>query len=177
MVADRGIEMQDNSEPPAPAQRWAHRETVRREWVDYNGHMNVAYYVLVFDHATDAVLDRVGLGEAYRQACNASVFVAEAHVTYEAEVRQGETVAVTSRILGADARRLILYHEMVRETDGALAATNEVLCLHVDLGSRRSAPIPPAIAARIAAVIAEDAATGRPSRAGRAIGLIGRRPG
>lgn len=163
--------MNETCEPPPP-----HRETVRGEWVDYNGHMNVAYYVLVFDHATDLVLARVGLDERYRLATNASVFVAEAHITYEEEVRAGETVAVRSRILDFDSRRLILYHEMLREADGVLAASNEVLCLHVDLGGRRSLPIPDAIAARIAAEAGNFAAEPRPTRAGRAVGLSARRP-
>jgi acyl-CoA thioester hydrolase len=153
-----------------------HRETVRAEWVDYNGHMNVAFYVLIFDQATDIVLARVGLDATYRLAANASVFVAEAHVTYEEEVREGETVMVTSRILDFDGRRLILYHEMARESDGVLAASNEVLCLHVDLGARRTAAIPAEIAARIAADAGRDAEKPRPARAGRAVGLAARRP-
>jgi acyl-CoA thioester hydrolase len=151
------------------------KRTVRREWVDDNGHMNVAYYVLVFDAATEEVLDRFGLGRAYREAANASVFVAEAHVTYEVEVRAGETVVVRSRLLASDPRRFILYHEMYRP-DGTLVATNEVLCVHVDLASRRAAPLPADTAARLAAE-AEANGAAWPTRAGRAISLRARRPG
>ncbi len=153
-----------------------HTETVRPEWADYNGHMNVAYYVLVFDHATDAVLDFLDLGEAYRRRTSGSVFVGEAHVTYEQEVNAGDTLSVSSRILSFDGKRMILFHEMYRDGTEGLVAANEVLCLHVDLETRRTAPIPPAAAERIERVVSEHSALPRPSRAGRAIGLETRRP-
>lgn len=153
-----------------------HGEIVRPEWVDYNGHMNVAYYVLVFDHATDAVFDHLDLGEAYRERSGCSVFVGEAHVTYEREVCEGDRLRVTSRLLGFDVKRMILYHEMECDRAGGLVATNEVLCLHVDLASRRTAPLPAAAAARFERTSARDSRLPRPLRAGRAIGLDTRRP-
>jgi acyl-CoA thioester hydrolase len=169
---DKGIFANGAGGPP-----WApHVETVRGEWVDYNGHMNVAYYVLVFDHATDAVLDRLGLGEAYRRQTGCSVFVAEAHVTYEQEVNAGDRLRVQSRVLGFDGRRFILFHEMFREGSRELAATNEVLCVHVDLTTRRTAPLPYPVAERLRQVAERHAALPRPTRAGRAIGLHARRP-
>lgn len=148
-----------------------HRETVRPEWIDYNGHMNVAYYVLAFDHATDAFLDHVGLGLAYRQASNRSVFVLEAHVTYERELHEGDQLAVRTMVLGADDKRLHLFHEMVHGEAGWLAATNEMMILHVDLAARRSAPFPDEIAARLAGLAGEHADLPRPPQVGRAIGL------
>lgn len=153
-----------------------HRETIRPEWVDYNGHMNVAYYVLVFDHATDAVLDRLDIGEAYRERCGCSVFVAEAHVTYERELHAGFTVEIDSRIIGFDGKRFIIYHEMRCAEAGGLAATNEVLCLHVDLQARRTAPLADDAVARLAAAADAHGRAGRPARAGRAISLIVRKP-
>lgn len=153
-----------------------HLEIVRPEWVDYNGHMNVAYYVLIFDHATDAVLDRLDIGEAYRKRSGCSVFVAEAHVTYEREVGEGEQVEIASRVIGFDGKRLILYHEMTSPDEDGLVASNEVLCLHVDLEARRTAPLPADAASRIAAVAEAHARLDPPRRAGRAISLSGRRP-
>jgi len=150
-------------------------ETVRHEWVDYNGHMNVAYYVLIFDHGTDAVLDLLDIGEVYRGRTNCSVFIAEAHVTYEQEVHEGAELEVRSRVSGFDGKRLILYHEMF--SGDVMVATNEVLCLHVDLTARRAAPIPDDAARRIAAVAATHASLGSPARAGRSIALRSRRPG
>lgn len=165
------IDDSKNSEAP-----WAsHAEVVRPEWIDYNGHMNVAYYVLVFDHATDAALDHLGIGEVYRKATKSSVFVGEMHVTYEREVRAGEPIRVASRILAFDNKRLIVFHEM-RNNQEDLVATNEVLCLHVDLASRRTAPLPARVAERIERIAVRHARLSRPSRTGRAIGLDVRRP-
>ena len=85
---------------------------VKADWIDYNGHMNVAYYVLVFDHSTDALLESLGLGEAYRQGENKSFFVVESHVTYENEVKKDDLLVVKSRLLGYDTKRLHIFHEM-----------------------------------------------------------------
>lgn len=126
------------------------RARVRPEWVDYNGHMNVAYYVLIFDQQTDAVLDRFGLGEDYRRQTGCSVFVGEMRVRYLQELRAGEVVEVTTRLLGSDAKRVLLFHEMRRIDGGGPVAENEVLCLHVNLSIRRTAPWPQEIAKRLA---------------------------
>ncbi len=155
---------------------WQPAETVRPAWIDANGHMNVAYYVLVFDHATDAVLDRLEIGTAYRQASGCSIFVAEAHITYEQEVREGARLKVASRILSFDGRRLVLFHEMHDAETTALVATNEVLCLHVNLQTRRTTPLPVAARDRIETARVEHGRLPRPSRAGRAISLSARRP-
>ncbi len=67
-----------------------HHETVRPEWIDYNGHMNVAYYVLAFDLATDSFFDFLGLDEAYRETSGNSTFAVEAHITYQRELAEGD---------------------------------------------------------------------------------------
>ena len=94
--------------PPLPP----YSETVRPEWVDYNGHMNVAYYVLVFDHATDALLDAVGIGESYRRAERGSLFIVEAHVAYARELHAGDPVRIETQILGHDDKRLHAFLRM-----------------------------------------------------------------
>lgn len=162
-------------EIPAPFR--LHRETVRPEWIDYNGHMNVAYYVLVFDHATDAVLDHVGLGAAYRAASGCSVFVAEAHVTYDREVNAGDALRVTSRVVAAEGKKFILYHEMFRADEGEVTATNEVLCVHVDFARRRSAPVPNDALERLKRIAEIHGRLPEAARAGRAIALNAGRPG
>ncbi|BAI71563.1 hypothetical protein AZL_009250 [Azospirillum sp. B510] len=146
-----------------------HHETVRPEWIDYNGHMNVAYYLLAFDHATDAVLDRFGIGKAYVAAENRSVFVADAHLTYAREVTEGTPLRFESLLLGADAKRLHLFHEMRHAEEGWLAATAEFMLLHVDLGIRRTCPFPPSVAATLAEEALAHATLPRPPQAGRAI--------
>lgn len=152
-----------------------HQETVQPDWIDYNGHMNVAYYVLAFDHATDAFLDHVGLGRAYAEGEGGSVFVLEAHVTYERELTEGDPLRIATRLLDADAKRLHLFHAMYHAKDGFLAATNELLLIHVDLQDRRSAPLPEKIRGHLAALVEADRTLPRPPKVGRVIGL--RRPG
>jgi acyl-CoA thioester hydrolase len=153
----------------------AHCETVQAEWVDYNGHMNVAYYVLAFDHATDAVLDRLGLGEDYRRRSGCSVFVAELHVTYRDEALEGDALRVTTQLLGSDDKRLVLFHEMTCQRSARPIAGNEVLCIHVDLATRRAAPWPAEAAALLEREVARHRRWPRPEGAGRSIALAPRR--
>lgn len=148
-----------------------HRETVRADWVDYNGHMNVAYYVLVFDHATDGLLDRIGLDAAHRERTGQTVFVAEAHVTYDSEVHEGARVRITTQVLDGDAKRLHVFHRMIDAATGKLAATNELMILHVDLASRRVAPFGADIGARIDALVDRHRALAWPDQAGRTIAI------
>jgi acyl-CoA thioester hydrolase len=147
----------------------AHVETVRPEWVDYNGHMNVAYYVLVFDHATDALLDAIGIGEAYRRAEGGSFFIAEAHIAYRRELRAGDAMRIEAQILGHDENRLHAFLRMVHAESGELAATYEILGLHVDMTSRRAAPFPASARERIRALAVLHATRPHPAEAGRGI--------
>lgn len=149
-----------------------HRETVRPEWVDYNGHMNVAYYVLVFDHGTDAFLDAVGLGATYRHAADKSMFVVESHVTYQAETRQGDNLKVETQVLGADGKKIHLFHRMSVDGVGETVATNEILLLHVDLSTRRATPLGGVAEAKVRGQANEDAAMAYPSEAGRAVAMV-----
>ncbi len=130
-----------------------HREQVRSEWIDYNGHMNVAYYVLVFDHATDAVLERLGIDENYRDTSGCSVFVGDMRVSYFREVVADEELRIRSSLLSRDAKRVVIRHQMFSPRTDQPVASNEVNCVHVDLSRRRSAPWPPAIADRLTAAI------------------------
>jgi acyl-CoA thioester hydrolase len=148
-----------------------HRDRVRPEWIDYNGHMNVAYYVLAFDHATDAFLDYLGMGEAYRHDQNASVFTAEAHVTYERELRHGDPLRFQTQLLGYDRKRVHYFHTMYHDQDGYLAATNELMILHVDMAARRVAPMPDAALGVLASLNDRHETLPRPSQVGRVMGL------
>jgi acyl-CoA thioester hydrolase len=119
-----------------------HYETVRPEWIDYNGHMNLAYYVLVFDHATDVLLDTLGIGSQYAQLGRYSTFAVEAHTRYEREVHVGDPLRVESFLIDADAKRLHFGHAMHHATDGWLSATQELMALHVNMTERRTTPFP-----------------------------------
>ena len=153
-----------------------HREVVRPEYIDWNGHMNVAYYVLVFDHATDALFDYIGLDEAYRKERDYTTFTLEAQVTYQREVLEGDPLRITTQLLDYDHKRAHYFHRMYHAEEGYLAATNELLSLHIDTRKRRSTPFPDEILARWADVHAGHAALPPPPEAGRAMGIRRRDP-
>lgn len=148
-----------------------YRDTVPPEWIDYNGHMNVAYYMLAFDRGTDRLLDHLGLGEAYRRASGHSIFVLEAHVTYERELKGGDPLTVTTQLIDADRRRLHLFHRLYHDGAGYLAATNELMALHVDLAGPRAADMPADAQAAIARLVAAHRGLPPPTQLGRRIGL------
>ena len=119
-----------------------HRETVRREWIDYNGHLNMGYYLLAFDHATDALLDYIGLGEEYASNSDGTTFVLEAHVSYLAEVRHNDLLRFETYVFDFDEKRIHYAHAMYHDAEDYLAATNELVTLHVSRSKRRGAPMP-----------------------------------
>lgn len=124
-----------------------HVERVRDEWIDYNGHMNEAYYVLVFGHATDEVMDALGMDEAYREGTGCSLFTVEAHIRYLDQVGPGAELGVRTRLTDAGRKRLNLVHEMY--VGDELRATEDVVALHVDTVAGRTTSFPDAIVARI----------------------------
>ena len=140
-----------------PGVEFSHRERISPDWIDYNGHMNVAYFVLVFDHATDAALEQLGLDENYRQTTGCSVFVSDMRVSYFREVMANEDVWIRSRLLSRDAKRVVIRHQMFCSRIDQAVASNEVSCVHVDLSQRRSTPWPPAVAARLTTAVGHQA--------------------
>jgi acyl-CoA thioester hydrolase len=152
---------------PAPFARF--EGEVLPEWIDANGHLNLAYYIVLFDQATDVLFDAIGIGIAYKEATNHGTFVVETHNLYERELLLGDRVRVTSQILAADNIRLHVAHEMFAMASGRRAATQELLFLHVDLAARRVAPILPGVRERVAAAVAAHARLPRPAWVGRHI--------
>ena len=148
-----------------------HREVVQPEWIDYNGHMNVAFYFLAFDHATDAFYDAMGCGEHYKAAGNFSTFTLEGHITYDQEVLEGDPLRFTTQLLDFDEKRLHYFHVMYHAEKGFAAATNELIAMHVDMDLRRSAPFPPDILKKLADTKERHGALPRPDQAGRIIGI------
>jgi len=146
-----------------------HHEVVRPEWIDVNGHMNLAYYIVVFDHAIDVAYDALDIGTAYRERTGNSSFIAETHTLYEREVKEGEPLWVTSRLLGADAKRVHLFQEMFRADSNERVAAHEVLALHIDMRTRRTAPFPPDTQAALAAAVRAQAERPLPKGVGRRI--------
>jgi acyl-CoA thioester hydrolase len=141
------------------------------EWIDLNGHMNLAYYTVLFDWATDLLFETIGIGRQYKDMTGHGTFVVETHNRYERELLVGEKVRVASQILGADAKRIHLGHEMFRLADGKRSATQELLFLSIDLARRRVVPFQPEAQQRVSRAAAAHAVLPRPDWAGRHIAL------
>ena len=139
---------------------WLHAEAVRPEWIDYNQHLTEAFYVLIFGNATDAFLDRIGMDGAYRARTARSAYTVEAHIKYLREVKLGETVRIGTRLLGFDQKRLRLYHEMVRASDGVLAAEEELVTLSIDTCGPKVVPFEAETLERLRALSSEKAVSG-----------------
>jgi acyl-CoA thioester hydrolase len=153
----------------APLDR--HRAVVRPEWIDPNGHMNVGYYLVAFDQASDAVCQQLGVPWAYTEHKLGMLFALEAHITYDREVHAGTPLRFTAQILDHDAKRVHLFQAMYHAEEGWLASTNELLFMHMDFQTRRSAPWPAETMRRLEAMAAAHRALPRPEKAGRVVGI------
>lgn len=141
-------------------------QTVRPEWIDYNGHMNVGYYHVAFDLAAEDFFQYLGFTPDYRRRHDATTFALESHLNFLREVKQGDPLRFEARLLDHDAKRIHYYQEMFHATDGYLAASCESLGAHVDQKVRRTAPMPGAILERLAAAKAAHAVLPRPWQIG-----------
>jgi len=117
-----------------------YRTPVQQDWVDYNGHLRDAFYLLIFSYATDALMEQIGLDADSRGQSGHSLFTLEAHINYLHEVKLDTEVWVQTQILGFDHKRLHVYHSLHREGFGEALAASEQMLLHVDLAGPKSAP-------------------------------------
>ena len=140
-------------------------------WIDYNGHLNMAFYNLLMDRAVDEAFELVGLGQDYVTERKASYFTAEAHVRYVRELMVHAPVRTSIQLIDFDDKRIHFFCELHHAGEGWLSATSEQLALHVDLGARRVTPWPDDILRRLAAMKAAHAALPLPDCLGRKIGL------
>lgn len=161
------------SEAAAPALLATWRGTVLAQWVDYNGHLNDGYYMVVFSEATNAVMALIGLDDAGRKATGHSIFTLESHINYLQEVKQGKAIEVRTQILGSDAKRLQIYQTLYLAGTDTLLAANEQMLLNVDMEGPRAAPFAPTVMTRVQALTAAHRDLPRPKYAGRTIALPG----
>jgi acyl-CoA thioester hydrolase len=147
--------------------------TVEPAWVDYNGHLNMAYYNVLFDRAVDEAFTLLGCGPAYATECQHSLFTAEAHVRYLRELHAGDPVRVTFQLLEYDAKRMRYFEQLFHATEGFVSATSENMALHVDMKARKSAPFPPDIASALGKMKAAHGKLPVPEAAGRRIAMSG----
>jgi acyl-CoA thioester hydrolase len=148
-----------------------YRDTVVAEWVDYNGHLRDAFYLLIFSFATDTLIDLIGLPDAVRRSRKRSLFTLEAHVNYLHEIREGARVSVEMRVLGHDTRRLHLYLEMFADDGTEPVAASEQMLLHVDMEGPRAVGFDADVEAHVRALAESHARLPPATFAGRVIGL------
>ncbi|MBM3108152.1 thioesterase family protein [Pseudomonas sp. V1] len=132
-----------------------YKTPVQADWVDYNGHLRDAFYLLIFSYATDAFMDRIGLDSDNRSASGNSLFTLECHLNYLHEVKLGTDVWVQTQVIGFDRKRLHLYHSLHREDFEPVLAASEQMLLHVDLAGPRSAPFAPEAVERLQEICAD----------------------
>lgn len=152
-------------------------DSVRKEWVDPNGHFNVGYYSVAFDLATDGFFGLLGMSYADIDRTGSSVFVLELHVNFLRELREGDPFRITARLLDFDAKRLHCFAYMHHAAEGSLSATAEMMALHVSMATRRSAPFRDETLERLHRMKAAHDALPWPPEAGRSIGLKQRKAG
>jgi acyl-CoA thioester hydrolase len=144
---------------------------IEPQWIDYNGHLNMAYYNVMFDRAIDELWLVLGIGPSYKKTRNGSTFTAECHVRYLREIHLGDPVQVSVTLIAADDKRLHTFEELRHASEGWLSATSENMTLHIDMGLRKTAPFPSDVRATIDAVASAHAMVSRPEGIGRAIAM------
>ncbi len=143
---------------------------VEKDWIDYNGHMNMAYYTVLFDRGSDETLELMGMGADYARDRKFTTYTAEVHLCYIRELHLGDKVTVTFHLLDHDDKRLHAYQE-IHHADGWLAATLESMSLHIDMAGPKVAPMPADIMAKVEELGAAHSSLPKPERAGRSIGI------
>ena len=145
--------------------------TVEPQWIDYNGHLNVAYYNVLFDRAIDELYELLGLGPDYLKKYKHSTMVAESHVRYLRELKRTDPVRISIQLLDYDAKRVHLFEEMRHATENWLSATAESMTLHVDMAAKKVTPFPDNVIKTLAALKAAHARLLRPDGAGRSVAM------
>ncbi len=147
-------------------------------WIDHNGHLNMAWYNVLFDHGIDEAFLMLGVGPDYVDTRNGSVFLAETHVQYKRELFIDMPVRVTVQLIDYDDKRLHTWCELRHATEGWLSATAENMSLHIDMTTRKVSPFPPDILSNVATMKAAHSGLQKPEGLGRLIRVPPRaRPG
>ena len=145
--------------------------TVEPGWIDFNGHMNMAYYNVLFDRGIDEMYNLAGLGQDYLSYRKHSFFTAELHIRYLRELHAGDPVRVTFQLLDYDSKRLHFFQQLFHATEGWVAATAENLSLHIDMAARKVAPFPPDVLKRLCDIRKSHGRLPHPEAAGRRIAM------
>lgn len=149
----------------------SYQTSISPDWVDYNGHLRDAFYLLIFSHATDALMDELGLDEVGRARTGHTLYTLECHLNFLAEVKEGERVQVRTQLLAHDAKRLHIHHALYRPDENASLAESEQMLMNIDSTAGRAAPFDVQVAERVAYLATEQQNLQRPACVGRVIGL------
>jgi acyl-CoA thioester hydrolase len=144
---------------------------IEPQWIDYNGHLNVAYYNVLFDRAVDEVYEPLGLGPDYLMRHKHSTMVVETHVRYLREVRLDAPLKITVQLLAYDAKRIHLFEQLLHASEGWVSATCESMTVHVDMTAKKVAPFPESVMKALARMKEAHAALPWPEAAGRKVGM------
>ncbi len=159
--------MNDDFEAPLQFEN----QTVVPEWIDFNGHMNVAYYLYAFDRCVDVMFNRLGIGPAQLEESHCSVFTLEVHINYLNEVVEGDPLSVTGRLMDFDEKRFHAYFEMFHATDERIVAAMEQVGIHVDMKTRKPAPFGGDSMRCLQRMLASHRDLPKAKYAGRAVGI------
>jgi acyl-CoA thioester hydrolase len=140
-------------------------------WIDYNGHLNMAYYNVLFDRAVDEAFELIGCGVDYVRNRKHSCFTAEVHVRYLRELNAGDPVRVTFQLLDYDAKRMHYFEQLFHATEGWVSATSENMSLHVNMETKKTAPFPAGVTRCLARMKASHAQLPLPEAVGRQISM------
>jgi len=166
--------MLDRTEPaPFAAPFVSSVMKVEPQWIDYNGHLNMAYYNVLFDRAVDEVYELIGLGPDYLKQRGHSTVVAEMHVRYLREVREGDLLRVTVQLLAYDAKRIHLFEQLLHATDNWVSATSESMTLHVNMATKKVVPFPDTVQRLLERMKQAHADLPRPQAAGHSVKMPG----
>lgn len=144
---------------------------VEPAWIDYNGHLNMAYYNVLFDRAVDEAYELAGIGAEYLSKRKHSFFTAEVHIRYLRELHAGDPVRATFQLLDFDHKRLHYFEQLFHATEGWVSATSENMSLHVDMDAKKTANFPDDVKARLARMKESHSRLPRPEAAGRRIAM------
>ncbi|WP_349408292.1 thioesterase family protein [Pseudalkalibacillus sp. SCS-8] len=145
-------------------------QCVRKEWVDYNGHMNDAEYAKVFSLAVDHFIEQIGLDVEGRESLQYTIFTLETHVCYLKEAHEAEKLTITNQLLDLDEKRIHLFFTMKNE-HGEVISTSEQMLMGIDTNAGRPAPFPEGVASVLDKLYSKDRDEEMPKQAGRTIGI------
>jgi acyl-CoA thioester hydrolase len=165
------MSVQGGAERTMPAPFVSSVMRVEPAWIDYNGHLNMAYYNVLFDRAVDEVYELLGLGLDYLKTQHHSTFTAEVHVRYLRELQVDDPVRVSFQLLGFDSKRLHYFEALHHAEEGWLSATSENMALHVDMEAKKTAAFPADIMAQLARMKAAHDTLPVPQGAGQRIAM------